>query len=772
MKRPLFWASVGAIAGSLCAFSRNRAVCVAVVALSLLAMGVLLALRSVPRIAVVIPLGGLIGVLACLRFLSAEAESTAVFSAMQRIPSIVVETGKSSFLVCPDNAGGDSFRILVYSEDLMPSLGDWVILTEPISPIPAASNEGEWDAHSYYRSNVCIGFVTAWEPAGSAKLSVRMRLYRLREALSKQIDALYPEDTAAFVKAILYCEKSGLDYEVTKRYRELGIAHILAVSGLHVSVFGGVLTSFFLLFLRRSHAETASAVVMFFYGALCGFPVSCTRAVFTALFEGIGRSLGKTPDRLTGITAAAAVFLIYRPVLVLQQGFWLSFGCAYILLRLSREREEAENRVLKPDSSAKEILRLKTGSAASAGIRLAFFLLPMQAGMFYTVSPLSAILNCFVLPMMGLLLPMAAVSLILSHLQFGMGQFAGGSVHYGFVLLDTASEWLRKLPFGAVVTGKPRVWNYVLYGIIFLCVKVLRRKRMKTALTISLFGFLCFLPIRSRVLTICNLSVGQGDCSVIIHGNACIVIDCGSQGKETAGERILVPFLLYHGFAEPTVIVVSHTDSDHVNGLTELMKEEWSDVPVVLPANEKGEPFSREFLGTGGESGWSENKETDRFRYLSEGDSVSVSCGRLYGGTITLSVLHPKLYTETDDKNENSLVVCLTDGKCKALFTGDCGKETLRELAEENRDALTTCNYLKVAHHGSVYSADEVFYEVVRPDISVISVGNNSYGHPSPVVMEMLETVGSQVYVTKTAGQITTEFHRNGITVIAFCDEK
>ena len=230
---------------------------------------------------------------------------------------------------------------------------------------------------------------------------------------------------------------------------------------------------------------------------------------------------------------------------------------------------------------------------------------------------------------------------------------------------------------------------------------------------------------------------------------------------------------------------MSHTDEDHVNGLTELLQEEWSDVTVVLPVTEK-EAAYREHENSTEDRVYGQDvnstKESlygdiignpERLRYMAKGDTLSVSCGLLYG-KLMIEALSPDpdhIYLSSDntpDKNDNSLVAVVSDGQYNALFTGDCGTDPLSGIAAAYPKLIGSCDYLKVPHHGSVHSAEEAFYALLHPAAAVVSVGNNSYGHPSDVILEMIRTTGAEAYITKTAGQVTVTFTSKGITVRTF----
>lgn len=765
MKRPLFWASLCTIAGILCAFSEIHVLTITAVVLSLIAGGCILILRPVPLIAIALPAGALLGVTVCSTFLRNESRCTEALFAAQSVSCVVTEVKDTSFIAVPTDSSFRNRRILVYEKENFPAIGDLVTVYGPFGEFAVAQNEGEWDAATYYRSNGYLGTAASWAPDGTRKNTLRYRIARFRKKVSERIDLLYPKETASMVKAVLYCDKSDLDSSLTMRYRRLGIAHILAVSGLHVSVFGGFLTAFFLQFLRRGRAEAAASIVLLAYGVLTGFPVSCARAVFTAMLSSMGRIFGRTPDRLTQTMFCAAVFLLCKPVLLLQQGFLLSFYCAFVLLRLSTDRDFR--------------------TMLQNGIRLSLYLLPLQAYFFYTVSLFSPFLNALILPFISLLLPAAAIAVAMSVPFLKLGRFLCGFSHYGFTLIDVTGKLLCKLAFSVITCGRPYIWNLLAYTFIVLCIIFLRKKNMCKAMILSALASICFLPIRSGEMRICNLSVGQGDCCVIIKGSTCVVIDCGAQGKTGVGERILVPFLNYHGFERPGLVILSHTDEDHVNGLTELLQEEWSDVTVVLPVTEK-EAACREHENSAEDSVYGQDVNStneslygdiignpERLRYMAKGDTLNVSCGLLYG-KLMIEALSPDpnhIYLSSDnspDKNDNSLVAVVSDGQYNTLFTGDCGTDPLSGITAAYPKLIGSCDYLKVPHHGSVHSAEEAFYALLHPAAAVVSVGNNSYGHPSDVILEMIRTTGAEAYVTKTAGQVTVTFTSKGITVRTF----
>ncbi|MBQ6661589.1 MAG: ComEC/Rec2 family competence protein [Lachnospiraceae bacterium] len=766
MKRPLFWASLFAILGVTVAYSEPGTVTVLSGIAFLVTVGSLVVVRRIPLSGLIMPVSFVFGVLVCVLYMRHQFRATEALFGMSSLKGRVVRTESSWFAAegsVTMSHGQAKVTILAYADESnMPVCGDIVELKGPFAGFDHAQNDGEWDAYSYYTALGYTARAETFSVTDEHVDSLRTWLSQKRDLLRRRVELLYEESTAPIAKAILYCDRSDVERDTSDRYRHLGLAHILAVSGIHIAVLGGLLSGVLVLILRKPASDTVTGLLLLCYGALTGFPVSCIRAVFWYLTSGTARVLRRTPDKLTATTAVAAVLLFRRPEQLSQSGFWMSFYCAYVLLALSA-RKAREKKAAKAKEAVmpkpKETLRSKVAGALYASVTFQIYLIPVQAFFFYRISPFGCLLGPLVIAVFGVILTFAACGVIMSTVWLVGGRFLSAMPHFAILLMNGATQILQKIPLSSFVTGRPSVLNYAAYGFVVVAAMVLRRRKQsgKTLALCALLAYLCFLPIRSSELRIYNLSVGQGDCAVVTKGGACIVIDCGSTSRNGVGDRVLKPFLEYHGFSEPDLVVVTHADADHVNGLTTFLTEDWRCVCTLMPDVALYGEYGTK-LRDGGAA---------RLFAASYGDVITVRDRNVLSkirnpAALTVTVLHPDggdyVDEGEDGRNDSGIIVSVTDERTLALFAADAPAEVLERLTEEGRLDGSGYDYLKVAHHGSYYSVSDSFYETVRPKIAVISVGKNSYGHPSDVVIERLRSLGAEVFVTLADGQVTVRY--------------
>lgn len=244
------------------------------------------------------------------------------------------------------------------------------------------------------------------------------------------------------------------------------------------------------------------------------------------------------------------------------------------------------------------------------------------------------------------------------------------------------------------------------------------------------------------------LDVGQGDGIVIeIENQWNILIDGGSTNKSALGQYQLLPYLKSRGISRLDGIYISHTDEDHISGVRQLLEYIGKGLTVlrveklILPdwQNVQDNKNYQELIQLAEAAG-------TRVLYAKAGDRVRY-------GQISLEVLWPLLGATGTEVNEDAMVMEMTSGDFKGIFTGDIGKETEEKLLQNGW--LEDVDFLKVAHHGSKYSTGQEFLDIVRPELAVISCSStNTYGHPSPDTLRRLKNSGSKVLITKDAGAV------------------
>jgi competence protein ComEC len=348
----------------------------------------------------------------------------------------------------------------------------------------------------------------------------------------------------------------------------------------------------------------------------------------------------------------------------------------------------------------------------------------------------------------------------------------------GYELLCTFFE---KLPCSTWNPGRPSKKMVVLYYVILAgivlyinCTKIknknisLSRLRTPLAAICMIFSAVICLGMHSPVKTnsVTFLDVGQGDSIVVrTDGGGVYIFDCGSSSRSSVGKYVLKPYLKYYGISRIDAVVVSHSDTDHCNGITELLEnaDEWGiEVGSVIIPDVADEDFTN-ILSDGIDEA-SKKRLYENVYSIKSGDFFN-------DGSMTFTCLHPPKKMEGEDSNALSacFLISFPEGtdQFNILLTGDVeenGEEML--CSELKQREITDVDVLKVAHHGSKYSTSEEILEQISPKLAVISCGkNNRYGHPHEETLERLYEAGSVVLCTKDSGAVILYEKKDAVRV-------
>ena len=644
--------------------------------------------------------------------------------------------------------------------------GDKVFVKGRLEEIPLPANLGQFNERVY---NYARGI--KWYQSGESVqvLEKNFNLFlkwqnKIKEMWIKGISKVVPEDKIGFFESVLLGEKRNLDSSQKILFQIMGCSHILAISGLHLSIMGGGL----LKILQRLSvpfwaAGSISMIAMILYGGLTGSGAAVMRAAI--MFSvWIGALIWKrTYDFLSSAALACILLLIKSPLYLYDSSFLLSFGA---ILGLGLVQPALFS---KKTQRGKKTLGEKTKKlfmdGIKGGIAVWAVLLPMMMYFFYEISVFGIIINLLVLPTAGILLISGCAGSLL-----GMcGIISLGKLVTALALLIleayiSVGKIIQNIPFAVWITGKPALWKcvcYYMFLILLLCVKNCKKssKRRKTfwsGIWIASLLLLCVkLPWEIRDITF--LDVGQGDCICIHTGNrSCFLIDGGSSSVSGVGKYRILPFLKACGIQEIKGIFVSHTDLDHISGIQEILES--------VPRKETQIKLERLFL--------SECEEKKEKLEELEKKGKKAGCKAVYikkgtkirEGKVQLECLAPD--RKDLECNEGSQAFCMTKGSLKVLFTGDIEGEGENELFQEIKARGEEYDVLKVAHHGSKNSTKEEFLEIVNPKASVISCGkDNSYGHPHKELLERLENYTEKMLFTMEEGEIRLTERKNSFCI-------
>lgn len=627
---------------------------------------------------------------------------------------------------------------------------------------------GQFNTYLYDRLRGCpfrLGDARLVRVSGSPR-GVTGILAVVRAAGVRRLESVFPDTVSGFLAAVIFGERGGMDEEETQLWRQAGAAHILAISGLHLTLIGmGLFALFGKMHLSKTAAALLTGVLMTLYALMTGFSLPTIRALIMFLYAAGARIAGRPPDRPTAAALAGLLILLEDPAYLLDAGFQLSFA-AVAALGLSEGR-----------------------SRLGTAIRLFFLPLPL------------VLRHYFELPLFGFLVNLILVPLMPALLLFGIaGTALGGAAAYpasglvflikkGLTLLGSASP----LTF---ITGRPSLGQILLYeGVlagVLLAVHRNRRSRKRFAayLTLPLLVLLLIKRPPDRfVLTM--LDVGQGDGFVLeTPDGRVLMVDAGSSSVERAGRDRLIPFLKYEGIRRVDYLFVTHMDEDHISGVRELFEaiaKRRTSIRVktfILPYRGWGEEALAEGAaaasGTAGEEARAETaaeagerEEAERTAYgelaalareagarifvMAKGDSLRLPSGRADKPALSVEVLGPDPAVRYRTENAASLILSLSYGQFGLLMTGDAAEEGEEALAAalDERGADQSYEVLKAAHHGSKYSTPETLLDRVAPQVTLISCGyHNLYGHPHKELLERLRSHGSAISRTDRDGTV------------------
>ncbi len=635
-----------------------------------------------------------------------------------------------------------------------------------------ATNPGQFDARAYYRNEGFYARCAAGSGQCSAKrgsiwhrliYGIPASLAQLRDEMQQAFFRELPEQEAATASAMVLGIREVLPEDVREEYRKNSISHILAISGLHISIVGEMLYALLLaLKVPKKASAGISIAVLILYGMLTGFPVSTSRGVLMLILAHLGTLTDRTYDRTSALLAGAFLILAVNPGELYQAGFQLSFGAvagiAFVLPVLGGR--DCKNPLLT--TAAVHVVTLPVLLWHYAEIFLSGFLL-----------------NLLVIPLMSIFILTGLAGGLLGAVGLrGSSMFLLGSVYGIFRIYDLLCRTGSKLPGNQQILGQPSfiriLMYYLLLGLVVLLWFRTDRKlrlyrmyrrchaeevesadvtppgiRLIRILNVSLKFFLPFLVliflVRKPVLQVTMLDVGQGDGFVITgEDGSCYLVDNGSSSVRQVGKYRLLPYLKYRGIRKVDGIFLTHPDQDHISGVLELIEDGSIRVSCICLSMCYREQPEHEKTARIYELA----KQHDiSIRYLEEGMTVGK-------GDVRFHCLWPCSGTdEMLDDNDVSLVLLLQLPGFRMLLTGDIGEYPETEMV--NRDLVPAVDLLKVAHHGSRFSSADAFLEQTDAGTAWISCGHaNVYGHPHPDVLERLAAHQMETLRTDERGAV------------------
>ena len=658
-----------------------------------------------------------------------------------------------------------------------------------------ATNEGEFSLPSYYKGEGISGVFQAKtiELIRGESSPFAKELFTLKQSLGNRIDALFPEETAGFLKSLFLGERSGITLSEKSLYQSAGISHILAISGLHLSLLGG----FFYRLLRKIKLSSllSSLITSFFlfsYFLFTGSSHSAFRALFMLFLRFAAIQLGKGKDLLSQLSFALLFLLWLNPLSLYSIGMQCSFFTLFVFFLLEerpgkavrKKKEKALSKICKKHAlgfSKHPSLLLKFPAYLSKLVPCLLSTLPhrLQGSFLFYLAllplfsltqfsfPLYApLLNLLLLPLLPFFFLLGAVSIFLSYLpeqDFLLLRLLSFSSRFLlnllFQIFHLFMEKSLALPFSQILLGKMQALSVILYFLV-LYLLFFFPKAKSLSLLLSL-GFLLSLPLYlpkpPKELEIAALDVGQGDGFVLRKGNLVFTIDNGSTSKNLFPEQIFFPYCKAKRIQHIDYALLTHCDRDHISGIQALLEKNPSISlsHLILPASalqdHRYDLLKRLAYNHGADvSYW---QKGDELVFSEQGirlsakenawaENLSTSKKRgpdTRGHQLHIRCFYPNDSAHIEEANAHSIGCLLEYGHFRMLFTGDMPKESEEALLENCREteASPIVDVLKLAHHGSKTSSCPSFLSETRAKFALFSYGKkNRYGHPHKSTVE------------------------------------
>ena len=562
---------------------------------------------------------------------------------------------------------------------------------------------------------------------------------RLRASILQKLDESFPADTLAFAKALLLGDRRDMDYETTASLTSSGIIHLVAVSGLHVSVLFSLLYG--LLGRRRILTPLLGTVVLLFVASVTGFTPSVVRACLMNWLMVMALVVNKESDGPTSLAFAVTVMLVVNPLSVTSVGLQLSVASVVGLMAFSapihdricswRFWASAKRRTVK--ARLRNFVASSVGTAIGASLATA----PLTALHFGTVSLIGLLTNLLTVSVANIVFVLLILCVAIGFVWASVGSAMAWVLSWPIRYILFVSRLLSSVPAATVYTRSVYVlwwmiFSYAALGVFYLgkC-KELRQLLVTVSLTLCVALGLSYLEPRLDLFRITVLDVGQGQCVLLQSEGKTYMVDCGGDRDEDAADTAIKE-LFSQGVFHLDGLIITHYDSDHMGG-----------VPYLLSRIEVGSVYLPQ--GSEEEPGLSSALSLCQIDAAYVDRLTRLQCN---GATITI---YPSDYLESS--NESSLCVLFQKDNYDILITGD--RTVPGEADLMLKYDIPPLDALLAGHHGAASSTSDYLLSRTRPTMVLISAGeDNRYGHPAPALLERLERYGCIVRRTDLEGTI------------------
>ena len=623
--------------------------------------------------------------------------------------------------------------------------GDLIEIKGEYSAPEVARNYKGFDYSQYLKTLNIYGTIKVEESKIINKNQLSPILISINNIKEKMIDNAnrnMPKRTANLLLGILIGERDNIQEDIIESFRTANLSHILAVSGAHTSYI--ILGITYLISKSKTPKRIGYIITiinLLIFIIITGASYSVVRACIMAIVVIGAKICYRKENFFTSICISLIIILIQNPFAINDIGLKLSFmGTAGIVIF----NKSITNFFIKLK------IKQKIAEALSVTFSAQLMIMPITILNFNTISLTFFISNILASPLLGIIIIFGFISIFISSILNPISKVLFLILHIFLELLILVSKVTEKIPGSSILVKTPNILFAIVYYILILffnyffvikqnptrrfhkkIIKIITIKNIKNAFKVIAVVFLIMLLL-TRIVRIINptlkiyfIDVGQGDSTLIVTPkNKKILID-GGEGKT----NVLFQYLLDRRINKIDYIIISHFDSDHCNGLIEIIEKMRVENIVMSKQSKESEEYKKilEII----------KQKNIKVSSVKAEDKIIIE-KNLY-----TKILNPAEKFEFQDLNNNAIVAKLVYKDFSMLFTGDIEKAE-ENLAKKYKNELKS-TILKVAHHGSKTSTSEEFLKYVEPQIALIGVGeNNKFGHPNQITIEKLKNIRSQ----------------------------
>lgn len=637
-----------------------------------------------------------------------------------------------------------------YLDDCPYEYGDVLKIKGKLEKPLGQKNFGEFDYELYLAREKIFTYINIWQEKDIQKIGENDSNFLVSFSLSardkiKEITKqTLPPPYNYLLVGMLLGEKSFIPSHLKEIFAEAGIMHILAVSGLHVGIIAMALLALLsMLKLPKKFKLFILILILITYASITGFRPSVLRATIMFILLIGGKLINRSRNLNISLFFAAFLILLLNPLILYDAGFLLSFIVTFFIINLSPILQGLLSKI---------VVWIKNPLAVSTAAWVGIF--PLSAYFFSKVSIISIISNIFIIPLTGIAVILGFITFFIGLMSISLAGLFANLNYLVLNLITLIAKSFSSLPFAFIYVAQPSVTVIILYYLtVFFIIEIFYKKTLspkikKKAILIVLSVTLLIIIVQvfypADNLKVNFINVGEGDCILIEAPNKInILIDGGGtpQSDFDVGNKIVIPYLRRKGINEIDLLILTHPHLDHLEGLLPILKE--FKVDMVLDSGLLCDSSEyKEFISLILEKGISYHK-------AKAGDNF------IFSNNLEIFLLNPLYdsdFYEESDFNNASIVVKLFYKNANFLFTGDIEEAAEKKLLVWQN--ILQSDILKVAHHGSSTSTNLEFLDKVNPNIAVITVGKNHFGHPSQKIIERLEDKNIQIYQTDEDGTV------------------